>query len=314
MAIYHFCTIASKSHLPHVMVLAQSLRQQTAEVRLHTLFTDDVQGEVETDGIDVYHISQLAKVNNAEEILVKYNQEADHLRWALKPVFLQHLLTQLESVIYLDNDVHFYSSFDFLFEQLSKHSMLLTPHWSSFDPLPHTSDFELNFKIGLFNAGFVGVNSRAMEALKWWTEVCLFKMSKDTSEGYFVDQRYLDLLPIIDENIGIVRHQGCNVGGWNIHQNKRSLVNGKVLINDKYPVVFVHFNQSTLNQISQGNDSLLKPYLQQYRNSFQSLGFNFDELFSGRVATGQSSIKKLKTSLRLRTRLKQLVFKLYQRL
>ncbi|RYF82651.1 MAG: hypothetical protein EON98_11115 [Chitinophagaceae bacterium] len=281
---------------------------------MHALFTDDVPGESDAAGIDVYKVSQLAKVNNAAEILVKYNQEADHLRWALKPVFLQYLLKQLDSVIYLDNDIHFFSSFNFLFEELNNHSMLLTPHWSSFDPLPHTSDFELNFKIGLFNAGFVGVNRGAMKALNWWTEVCLFKMSKDTSEGYFVDQRYLDLLPIIDENIGIVRHQGCNVGGWNIHQNKRYSVDGKVLINDKYPVVFVHFNQSTFDQISQGNDPLLKPYLQQYRNSFQSLGFNFDELFSGRIATGQSSIKKLKTSLRLRTRLKQLVFKLYQKL
>ncbi|HYO22916.1 MAG TPA: hypothetical protein VER36_10960, partial [Flavisolibacter sp.] len=260
-----------------------------------------------------YSLDELKDIHLAEAILNKYKDTKDALRWALKPVFLTYLLQQYEKVIYLDNDLFFFSPFEFLSEELNDSSFLLTPHWSPFSPLPHTSDFEMNFRLGLYNAGFVGVSRQGMPGLGWWAEACLFKMAADFSNGYYDDQRYLDLLPVIDEKARILRHQGCNVGGWNIHQNKRIVMNGTVYINGRYPVVFIHFNQSTLEQIALGNDKQLQPFLDIYKASFASFGYSFEQLKKNAAGLSTSPLLRLKRKVRIRTRLKLLIFQLYQK-
>lgn len=311
---YHFCTIATANYLPHAIVLHHSLQMQSQDFCLHVLFIGTDTPPPNSESLRIYSMSDIINTTYAAEIITKYENENDHLRWGLKPVFLSLLLKEHDKVIYTDVDIFFFQHYDFIFDQLAAHSILVTPHWAPYLPLPHTEDFELNYKIGLFNAGFLAVSKAAMPALRWWTELCLFKMSKDFSSGYFVDQRYLDMLFIIDEKAGVLRHQGCNVGGWNIHQNKRSLKNGEVFINNKYPVIFIHFNQSTFEQIAQGHDPLLKNYLVEYRTAFTELGYNFDELKPEFKERKQGYFTKLKRGIRLRTRIKGLLFTLYRKI
>lgn len=311
---YHFCTIATLNYLPYVKALHFSLQQQSAHCRLHVLFIDADCTEPDKESLRFYSLAHVIDTRYAEEMILKYGKENDHLRWGLKPVFLSWLLKDHDNVIYLDVDIFFFRPYDFIFQQLATHSILLTPHWASFLPLPHTADFELNYKIGLFNAGFVAASKQAIPTLQWWAELCLYKMAKDFSTGYFVDQKYLDLLLLVDEKAGILRHQGCNVAGWNIHQNIRSLLNDEVVINGRYPIIFVHFNQSTLEQIEQGHDSLLRKHLIEYKAAFKHHGHDYDELKPEFKEKKPRSFIQLKRSIRLRTRVKNILFKLYQKI
>ena len=45
------------------------------------------------------------------QIIDKYQNNQDKLRWALKPIFLKHLLNETNAVIYVDNDIYFYNDF-----------------------------------------------------------------------------------------------------------------------------------------------------------------------------------------------------------
>lgn len=195
----------------------------------------------------------------ARQILNKY--KGSQLRWAIKPVILLYLLEKgYDVVLYADNDIYFFSSPDFLFEALQEKAVLLTPHYYPANPLSDQIWFEANFRVGLFNAGFVGVSQKAKAALNWWAGCCLYAMKKSYRRGLFDDQKYLDLFPIMFEDVEIVKHRGCNVAGWNIHTSARSLdAHGNLQFNDKWPLLFVHFNYYTIQCILNNTDPLLKP-------------------------------------------------------
>ncbi len=85
------------------------------QIDLFCLVTDVNDYEDDTS-ITYNFLSQLESVG-AKEVIRKY--KGDKLRWALKPVFTKFLLESgYDQVMYVDNDIYFYSSPDFLFEKL----------------------------------------------------------------------------------------------------------------------------------------------------------------------------------------------------
>jgi hypothetical protein len=117
---------------------------------------------------------------------------------------------------------------------------------------------------------------------------------------------------ILDEKVGILRHLGCNLSSVNMHQNRRVKVEKEVLINEKYPVVFIHFNAETVKHILNQNDFLLKPHYDEYEKAFALTGHKLSS-FKHQLEPAPTVID-FKRKLKLRTRLKQLVLKIYQRL
>lgn len=225
---------------------------------------------------------------------------------------MRFLLQQTEKLIYLDNDIFFFHPYEFLFDELNDTSILLTPHWCSFHPQPDEENFMMNYRAGLYNAGFVGVTRQALPTLNWWAKVCTYHMSEEMEAGYFVDQRYLDLIPIIDPKAKILRHKGCNVGSWNIKQNIRRQLDGKILINGKFPVVFIHFNNETIKHISNGNDGQLRGHLDLYIATLKK--YNVDLKDFKDYSTNSNLLIKIKRKLLLRTRLKLFIHSLANRL
>lgn len=305
-----FCTIITPDFLPFAGTLYRNLRSFDAAAQLHVLAINE---GVKTDGslpFRVYSPDALAP-GFVQPLLKKYGHTNDALRWSLKPVFLLHLLAAHEKVIYLDCDLFFFHPYRFLFDELDEASLLLTPHWAPENPFEQEEKFRTNFLIGLYNAGFVGAGRNAIPSLEWWATVCLYKTEIETDKGFFVDQRYLDLLPVLYENVKLLRHRGCNVGSWNIESNKRSTSEGKVWINERYPVVFVHFNHETIRHILNGNDRLLLPLLRHYEAAFAETGKRLQD-FVPRLSDWKKTgaVLALKRRLTLRSRLKRFLYKL----
>jgi hypothetical protein len=237
-------------------------------------------------------------VNNeaAKEIINKYGKDNDKLRWSLKPILMKHLLSQqyTDRLIYLDNDLYFYSDYTFLFELLEKHSFLLTPHHYKNNPNEEQNWLEANFRIGLYNAGFVGANKYAINTLQWWADCCLYRCEKNSFRGLFDDQKYLDIIPVIEETAHIVRHMGCNIAGWNTELCKREIINQQILINGLYPIVFIHFNDTTIREIISGKDQILYNYYSVYITSLKKYKNNIKR---GDIYFKRPLIDKLKFNL-----------------
>ena len=244
--------------------LAQSLNNQQSIFLLHVLVTDS-ENNFDHANCKFWKLSDLQKDSTAVSIINKYKSNADKLRWSLKPVFMKFLLqAETEKIIYLDNDLFFYSNYQFLFNLLDEHSFLLTPHYYKHNPHKEQNWLEANFKVGLYNAGFTGANRNAVTTLQWWADCCEYRCEKNSFRGLFDDQKYLDLIPVIDKHAHVVRHKGCNVASWNKELCERKLVDGEIKIDGEFPVVFIHFNYFTIQEIVNGHDALLQPYYNEY--------------------------------------------------
>ena len=289
--IHQFCTITTQSHLYKVYALAESLKNQGHGFLLNVLVIDD-NTDYNFENCRFFKLSDIEAQQSAKEIISKYRRNKDKLRWSLKPVLMKYLLTQTgnDRLIYLDNDLYFFSDYAFLFGLLNTHSFLLTPHYYQNDPNQNQNWLEANFRIGLYNAGFVGANKTALNTLQWWADCCLYRCEKNSFRGMFDDQKYLDIVPIIEPTALILRHKGCNVAGWNAVICRREIVDHRVLIDGKYDIVFIHFNENTIREIVKGSDGILFNYyrtyietLKHYRDNLKKKEFYFDRRLSDRL-------------------------------
>jgi len=194
-------------------------------------------------------------------------------------------------------------------------SVLLTPHWANIDPTENEDSLLAVLKGGLYNAGFVGVNKKGAKAMAWWAGLCHYKTEDLTGLGLFVDQKYLDILPVQFDNVQVIKHRGCNLASWNIDTSKREWLHGKLMINKIDEPVFIHFAKDTIVNIINKNDALLQPYLDEYIAALKEENFELlDKLGDFNPAKYQSAAYTIKYKLQVRTRLKRFFFKLAEKL
>lgn len=315
-----FCTIITADYFPKALALYKSLSSYDADVELQLLVVDnkavaDISSHFPK--IKTRTIETLADFTLVKELYKKYAHiSMDNFRWSMKPVFASWLLeNSYDKVIYVDCDMFFVKNYRFLLDELDHHGFILTPHWNNADPLFHKESFLSNFTSGIFSAGFFGAGKDGLPALRWWANACHFMMGNNISIGVHDDQRYLDIVPVLFETTKIIRHRGCNIGSWNYKESSRSEVNGEVLINKKYPVVFIHFDEMLVSEILKGHDPLLGPYLKEYKKVFEEHGFVLqDYIKTINLDLHAGTIDKLKWKLKLRTRMKKFFYKLAESL
>ena len=274
-----FCTIITRDYLPYAKTILSSLQRFDSQVRLHVLIVGE-NVTLKHSGLFVHTLNEVTNnVAIGDRIVLKYNNEnsKDQLRWSLKPVFINFLFSQgYEKVIFTDPDTYYFSDFGFLFDELNCQGILLSPHWRGKSPTMDHVNFDLQFVEGLYNAGFVGVHKNSKDAMDWWAKCCLHRCEKSQTLGHYVDQTYLNLLPIYFDNVSVLKHQGCNVAGWNISYCKRVKENDTAKINNQWPVVFIHFADLTISMMVQGQDDFLVPYLHEYISELSKNGVDLD--------------------------------------
>lgn len=267
-----FCTIVTKSHLDYALALYFSYRQYAPEVPFYVLVSDEHSEDKKLWGqlpdFNVLNLSELREKDSIDAIATKYQSEPDFMRWSLKPAMMIHLMqdTGFEEVVFLDCDLCFYGDISAIRNQLADSTVLLSPHWRSNNPHKDPDNFRLNFTDGLFNGGFVGATKAGIDALEWWMNACLYRCERTREEGFYVDQKYLDLLPAQFEGTQILYHRGCNVANWNLGQNLRSQDdNGEIKILGKWPIIFIHFSGSTVRGILKKEDPLLLGHFEKWQ-------------------------------------------------
>ena len=300
-----FCTIITADYFFYTKAIYDSLKRFNLKVKFHVLIVDDFKRRLDYDGIEVSTLENLKNDFQEDYALIKHYEydKASNLRWALKPLFLKYLLLEKKynKVIFVDPDLYFYHNPFFLFNNLNDSDVIITPHWRSKDPTKDVSNFNSLFSGGIFNAGFFGCNANSINILDWWLSVCAYKMEK--KDGFYVDQGYLNLMPIyFSKQVSILEHKGCNVANWNMIECKRTSVGKTVLINNKYPIVFIHYTNATINIIVSGQDMLLKPFLDIYKAALlkhnESFKFDFEKTIS-QNKTVISFKQKIKNLLKL---------------
>lgn len=267
------CTIVSSDYLPYALTLLESVRRYNPFIHINIMLADDGPVETNITEIDLYAflhpVDEICQHDMGKATLNKYKEkDIDAFRWSCKPLFINYLIRNYgyEQVIYTDCDIHFFNSFDFLHDALRNHRILLTPHWRTHWPSYDSSEYRYLFNHGLYNAGFIGVSSTATDIMDWWAECCLHSCEKGSFEGEFVDQAILNLIPVYFEGVHILKHKGCNVAIWNRNECPRvRQPDGGILIDNKFPVVFIHF----VSCINRRSDYMLGDHFHTYLSTLK---------------------------------------------
>jgi hypothetical protein len=315
-----FCTIITADYFPRALALYKSIAKFNPSMELQVLIADGKPVTTIPQNLQKLKIRVLAELEQFPLVKELYDKYAhiniDNFRWSMKPVFASWLLENgYTKVMYVDCDMFFVNDYNFLFTELDTNSFLLTPHWKTTNPLVDEQSFLSTFTSGMFLAGFFGVNKNGLPALRWWANACHFKMMPAIELGVHDDQRYLDAIPVFFEKTKIIRHRGCNIGAFNHEESVRSLVDGQIMINGQYPVIFIHFDEMMVSGILKGHDKLLLPYLQQYEEAYKENGHDLNNYIKklGPLKNG-GLLKRVKWNLKIRTRIKRFFYKLAQSL
>lgn len=314
--MHTFCSIITADYLPFAKTVLASLKKYDAAATMHVLV---INGDTanEDKSLIITMLPELTNHTLFQQLEKKYaHTNPDHLRWALKPVYMYYLLEKgFDRVIFTDPDLFFTGDYHFLLNELDKQGILLSPHHTVADPMQDEENFLMSFRIGLFNAGFIAASANGKPALQWWAMACAYNIKQDTAAGLYDDQKYLDMMPVLFDNTSIIRHPGCNLGSWNMQTCKRSLSGGKLVINERYEPVFIHFNRETITQVLNRNDALLRPALDEYIQLLSGIGFDLiKNLDSLPLHKYDSALYSFKHKLRLRTRLKRFLYRLAEKL
>ncbi|MEO1033794.1 MAG: hypothetical protein AAFX55_20595 [Bacteroidota bacterium] len=245
-------TICSNNYLPQANTLKASFLNHNDGFEFWIILVDKKSPEID------YSLFEPAKLILASEIplydleglLNRYN--IIELNTSIKPSVFKYIISQnenVESVYYLDPDLYFYSALSIADDLLmSGKSVVLTPH--ILDPISRDDFFPdentfLNF--GIYNLGFLGLNAKhasALQILDWWEERTLNHGQIDLCRGYFVDQLWMNLVPILFKDAEVLKHYGYNMAPWNLHERKVTHIDGdKVQINGTEDLVFYHFSK-----------------------------------------------------------------------
>lgn len=234
-------TIAASNYLPHVRVLAASLRQYHPAIPVFAVVTGPSHpGEVE--GVEELKPRSLG-LRDPDARRRRYGTKA--LCASLKAAALQYLLRSgFEPACFLDPDILVTAPLDPVFEEAARRPFTLIPHWLAPPAHPRLRLMVRQLALaGVCNGGFVAASAtpETMAFLGWWDARLATQCVLDLGRGIHYDQRWLDLAPCFVPGLHLLRDPGCNVAYWNL-PDRRLEASGDGWQIDGTRLRFFHFS------------------------------------------------------------------------
>jgi hypothetical protein len=212
-------TAMTKNYLSLARTLASSLRRHHPDLAATVLLVDEATGffDPNDEPFRVLQLSEL-EIPSRHRFLFQYTSQAATI--ALKPYLLRHLLDEgCEAALYVDADMLVLGDLGPLLESARRSAIVLTPHLVA----PLAGEWriarELNILVsGIYNGGVVGVSDTraARSFLDWWGGRLWSHCRYSVPNGMHFDQRWLDLVPSLFEDVEIVHDPAYNVGHWRL--------------------------------------------------------------------------------------------------
>jgi hypothetical protein len=251
-------TIASQNYVAYVRTLMASVAEQHPEYDRYLLLVDEPEESLDLSREN--YIVILAKDIGIDDFYgMAFKYDIMEFNTAVKPFFFKWLFQkQYKKVIYFDPDIYVYNKLDLITYELDRSAIVLTPH--NITPFPEDSlipdDQEL-LRAGIYNLGFIALSNteESQQFCEWWACKCNKSCYNEFETGLFVDQKWVNLVNAYFDSITVLKHLGCNVAYWNLHERK--ICDDK--INGKYPLIFYHFS---------GIDPLCSEQISKYQNRY----------------------------------------------
>jgi len=199
-------TICSNNYLGQAQTLANSILEYNPDYKVLIFLVDKLSSNIDYDFFIPHQIIPVDRIgiNNFDDLWKKY--DIVELNTCLKASAFKYIFKnyQTDYTFYFDPDIMLFDNLLELESEFIANDILLTPHILSpieiGDEAPTESLF-LNH--GTFNLGFIGVKNttNSYNFLNWWEER-LFKLGFNRiREGLFVDQLWINLVPVFFEKV-----------------------------------------------------------------------------------------------------------------
>eukprot|EP00978_Attheya_sp_CCMP212_P006830 scaffold15932_cov95-Attheya_sp.AAC.4 len=215
----------------------------------------------EKDNFDLVTMNEIAaQIENFDPVKIAFMYNLVELQTTIKPFAFQYTFQEIgaDSAIFLDNDIWVVSSLEEIQDELSRRSVVVTPHISS--PIPEDGmkpkDKDM-LQAGVFNFGFVAFSNTptAGTFLTWWGERLTLYGYVNVKRGMFYDQNWGMFIPAFfdHDDYVVIRDPRYNIAYWNLHYTGAGLhmKGGLPHIEDAVTgkakkAVFVHFSGMSL--------------------------------------------------------------------
>ncbi len=270
----HVFTSAALNYIPKVRMLFQSLRHHHPEWRLHLALADELKPTLDLSTEPFDEVCTIAELNIPDWRGWAFCHSIVELATAIKPFMLARLLglPGCKKVLYLDPDTVAFSRLDDIIDSLDRASIVLTPHQTQPEQtLAAVMDNEIcSLKHGIYNLGFIAVaaTDTGHSFAQWWSERVYHFCRADIPNGLFTDQRWIDLVPALFDQVTILRSSRHNVATWNLTTRKLGISNSASYIVDGEPLGFYHFTgfDSGAHRIMAAKNGGNNPAVQQLIN------------------------------------------------
>lgn len=302
-------TICAKNYLAQALTLKESFLKHNPSLNFFIFLAD------KTDGVeDVEGVVTLDKSWIPDWVNMAYKYDVIEFNTSIKPFCFGKLFKEgYEKVIYLDPDIYVTRPLDFIYKCLNDESIVLTPHYCDIEEHFDGAVSEETFnKVGIYNLGFCALKNDKVgqEIAKWWQNRLQYKCYSQSSEGLFVDQKWMDYIPgFFPDATCVSSHHGMNVAIWNLHErelfidDKQGYMIRRKKTEDEFPLLFFHFSgfdpfeTSVINrrhpQFNVMTYPSFKPIIEEYRervyangyDRFSKMKYGFNHYFDGSVIT-----------------------------
>ncbi len=236
-------TVVAANHLARARVLAASLRRWHPDLSLVLLLMDEPAGRFDPAGepFEVLRLADLPRTDDLLALAFRYGRRGASA--AAKPRLVGHLLERGHpGVLFLDPDTVVTGDLTPVLDAVRGSALVLTPHLVSPARGDGARARELAIaRSGILNAGVVGVHAGpvAEAFLEWWSERLLTHCVSDPAEGMHMDQRWLDLAPVLFGDVRLLRDPGVNVAYWNITERPVRIEGAQITVGGS-PCRIVH--------------------------------------------------------------------------
>lgn len=302
-------TICAKNYLAQALTLRESFLKHNPSLNFFIFLADKIDGVEDVDGVVALDKSWIPDWVN-----MAFKYDVIEFNTSIKPFCFGKLFREgYEKVIYLDPDIYVTRPLDYIYECLSNKSVVLTPHYCDIEEHFDGAVSEETFnKVGIYNLGFCALKNDKVgqEIAKWWQNRLQYKCYSQSSEGLFVDQKWMDYIPgFFPDATCVSSHHGMNVAIWNLHERelfideKQGYMIRRKKTGDEFPLLFFHFSGfdpfevSVINrrhpQFNVTTYPSFKPIIEEYREQvyangydrFSKMTYGFNHYFDGSVIT-----------------------------
>lgn len=302
-------TICAKNYLAQALTLRESFLKHNPSLNFFIFLADKIDGVEDVDGVVALDKSWIPDWVN-----MAFKYDVIEFNTSIKPFCFGKLFKEgYEKVIYLDPDIYVTRPLDYIYECLNNKSVVLTPHYCDIEEHFDGAVSEETFnKVGIYNLGFCALKNDKVgqEITKWWQNRLQYKCYSQSSEGLFVDQKWMDYIPAFFQQATCVSsHHGMNVAIWNLHERelfideKQGYMIRRKKTGDEFPLLFFHFSgfdpfePSVINrrhpQFNVTTYPSFKPIIEEYRervyangyDRFSKMTYGFNHYFDGSVIT-----------------------------